>query len=72
MKKRRVDHLVDVELLEIVGISCHLDGLGVKPKDETVKEKPYQSQEYSAYHISDRGGEVCFNFFFAYGPGVLH
>ena len=39
MEERGIDHLVDIQLLIVIGISRHLKRLGVKPQDETVEEK---------------------------------
>jgi len=72
MKEGRVNHLVYVELLIIILILCHLKRLGIKPPDETVKEKSYQHQKYSYNYIGDRGGEIGFYFFLADSPYVFH
>jgi hypothetical protein len=42
VEEGRIDHLVDVELLEISRVLRHLHGLGIEPPDEAVEEETYQ------------------------------
>ncbi len=42
VEKGRIDHLVDVELLEVGRVSRQLHRLRIKPPDEAVEEETYQ------------------------------
>jgi hypothetical protein len=41
VEERGIDHLVDIQLLVVIGISRHLKRLGVKPQNKTVEEKSH-------------------------------
>ena len=72
MGKIGIDHLVDVELLVVLRISCHLHGLCVEPPHQALEEKAAEHQKNCDGHVGNRRGEISLDFFFAYSPYVTH
>jgi hypothetical protein len=72
VEQRRKDHLVDVDLLGVVGVLGHLHGLGVEPPDEAVVEIADEEEEPGDDDVGDGRAEIGPDLFFHQGPDVCH
>ena len=70
VEQGREDHLVDVDLLGVVGVLGHLHGLGVEPHDQAVEEVADEQQEAEHHGVGDRRAEVRPDLLFDEGPDV--
>jgi hypothetical protein len=72
VEERREDHLVDVDLLGVVGVLGHLHGLGVEPPDEAVEEVADEEEEAGDDDVGDGRAEIGPDLLFHEGPDVSH